>query len=581
MRFLVPVAAALFLLAPARAAEFPPAKTGTPVASFTLKDGHDKAWSLDDVKTSKAVVVAFLGVECPVNNAYLPTLAALHAKYSAQGVTFVGINSNWQDSALKVRGHAEANKVPFPVLKDPANKIADAFSARRTPEVFVLDADRKIAYQGRIDDQIGIGFKRPKVEANDLADALDAVLAGKKVANPVTTPPGCIVARVVPPRATGTITYSKHVATILQNHCVECHRTGQVGPFTLTSYEDAVNWSEMIREVVTTNQMPPWHADPKHKHFANDRRLSDDSRKALLGWIEQGCPKGDPKDLPKPTEYAEGWRIGKPDAVFEMPRSFTVPATAKDGVRYQNYIVPTNFTEDRWVVAAEAKPGNRSVVHHILVLVRVPGAPRVRNPDGIGNGLLVAFAPGDVPLLLKPGQAMKVPKGAVLVFQMHYTPNGTEQTDRSSVGLVFAKEAPKEEIRIRAIAQQGLFILPGNANYPAKASSVFAADKETDLYALMPHMHLRGKAFEYEAIYPDGKKEILLSVPKWDFAWQTTYVFKEPKRLPAGTKVECRAVFDNSANNPNNPNPAKLVFWGDQTWEEMMIGFVHYRVVEK
>jgi peroxiredoxin/mono/diheme cytochrome c family protein len=580
MRTVLVVAVTLGLARSAVAGEIPPAKTGTPVAGFTLKDGHDKSWSLDDVKNSKAVVVAFLGVECPVNNAYLPRLAELHGAYSGKGVAFVGINSNWQDSALKVQGHAEANKIPFPVLKDPANAIADAFSARRTPEVFVLDPERKIVYQGRIDDQVGIGFKRPKATEQELVDALEAVLAGKKVAVAITAPPGCLISRVVPPKATGTYTYTQHVAAIFQKHCQECHRAGQVGPFALTTYEEAVNWSEMIREVVSTNQMPPWHADPKHGQFSNDRRLSDDSRKALLGWIEQGCPKGEGV-APAPKEYVDNWRIGKPDVVFEMPKAFTVPAAAKDGVKYQNFVVPTNFTEDKWIVAAEARPGNRSVVHHILVLVRMPGVPRTRNADGIGQGLLTAFAPGDVPLILQPGQAKKIPKGAVLVFQMHYTPNGTEQTDRSSVGLVFAKEEPKEEIKLRAIAQQSLFILPGVSDYQAKSSSVFSTDKETIVYTIMPHMHLRGKSFEVEAIYPDGKTEILLSVPKYDFGWQTTYMLKEPKRLPAGTRVECRAVFDNSSANPNNPNPSKFVFWGDQTWEEMMIGFVHYRVVEK
>ncbi len=571
---------ALCFALPTSAAERGPARTGSLVANFTLKDGHDKAWSLNDVKDAKAVVVVFLGVECPVNNAYLPRLAELHATYKEKGVVFVGINSNWQDTALKVRGHAETHKIPFPMLKDPANKVADALSARRTPEVFVLDGQRRIAYQGRIDDRIGIGYQRPEAAKQDLVDALDAVLDGKPVETPITEPPGCWIARAVTPKTEGKITYTKHVAPILQNRCQECHRPGEVGPFTLTSYEDAVNWSEMIREVITTGQMPPWHADPKHSSFANDRRLTDVEKKTLLGWIDGGVVKGDPADLPAAREYVEGWRIGKPDAVFTMPREFKVPAEAKGGVRYQHFSVPTNFDEDRWIVAAEARPGNRSVVHHILVLVHMPGKRRVRSADGIGQGLLTAYAPGDVPLILGPGQAKKLPKGAVLVFQMHYTPNGAEQIDRSSVGLIFAKEPPKQEVKVRAVAQQSLLIWPGAKHHPAKASSVFSQDREVILYSLMPHMHLRGKSFEIEARYPDGKKEILLAVPKYDFGWQSTYIFKEPKRLPPGTRVECRAVFDNSSDNPNNPNPKTFVFWGDQTWEEMMIGFVNYSVVE-
>lgn len=577
--FLIVSSLILLATAPVHAAERAPAKTGTTIENFTLKDGYDRSWSLDQVKDAKAVVVLFLGVECPVNNAYLPHLADLHQKYSTQGVAFVGINSNWQDSALKVRGHAEANKIPFPMLKDPANTIADRFSARRTPEVFVLDGTRKVAYQGRIDDRIGIGFQRPQPKATELVDALDAVLSGKPVAVAITAPPGCLIARVVTPKATGEITYTKHVAPIIQKHCQECHRAGEVGPFTLTSYEDVVNWSEMIREVVNNNQMPPWHADPKHGVFANDRRLSEEDRKTLLAWIDVGLVKGDPKDLPAPREWVDGWRIGKPDMVFEMPRSFTVPASAKGGVKYQHFVVPTNFKEDRWIVAAEARPGSRAVVHHILVLVRDPATGRVRSADGIGQGLLTAYAPGDVPLQLEPGQAKKIPKGASLIFQMHYTPNGTEQVDRSSVGLIFARELPKQEVRVRAVAQQSLFIWPGAKDHPAKASSVFSQTQDTLVYSLMPHMHLRGKAFEVEAIYPDGKREILLNVPKYDFGWQTTYIFKQPKRLPAGTRMECRARYDNSADNPNNPDPRRIVTWGDQTWEEMMIGFVNYSLV--
>jgi len=580
MRLTLALVALACLVGPA-AARTPPAKTGTPVADFTLKDGYDKAWSLADARDAKAVVIVVLGVECPVNNAYLPHLAQLHKAYAAKGVVFVGLNSNWQDTALKVRGHAEANKIPFPVLKDPANKVADLLSARRTPEVFVLDAERKIAYQGRIDDRIGIGFQRPEASKQELVDALDAVLAGKPAPVAITDPPGCLIARAVTPKAEGSVTYTKHVAPILQKRCQECHRPGEVGPFTLTTYEDAVNWSEMIREVVSAGQMPPWHADPKHGTFANDRRLTDAEKKTLTDWVAGGVVKGDPKDEPAAKVYADGWRIGKPDVVFQMPREFTVPAAAKDGVKYQNFLVQTNYDEDRWVVAAEARPGNRSVVHHILVLMRMPGAPRVRTADGIGQGLLTAYAPGDVPLILEPGQAKKLPKGATLIFQMHYTPNGAEQTDRSSVGLIFAKEPPKQEVKVRAVAQQNLMIWPGAKDHPARSASVLSADKEAIVYSLMPHMHLRGKAFEIEAVYPDGKTEVLLNVPKYDFSWQTTYMLAEPKRLPAGTKLECRALFDNSADNPNNPNPKRIVFWGDQTWEEMMIGFVHYSVVEK
>jgi hypothetical protein len=337
----------------------------------------------------------------------------------------------------------------------------------------------------------------------------------------------------------------------------------------------------MIHEVVEDNRMPPWHADPKHGKFRNDRSLSAADRATLLAWIDQGCPKGDESDLPPPRQFAEGWKIGTPDAVFTMPTEFTVPAQAPlKGVPYKYFVVPTNFEEDVWVQAAEAKPGNPSVVHHIIVYI-MQGKRRLKDGfgDGIGSGMLVAFAPGDFGAVHAPGAARKVPKGASLVFQMHYTPNGVEQTDRSSVGLVFAKEPPKHEVHTRAIAQQLLFIWPHADNQKFQSASTFTRDAV--VWSLTPHMHLRGKSFEYQAVYPDGKRETLLSVPRYDFGWQASYRFATPLRLPAGTRIECTAHFDNSAKNFNNPDPTKMVRWGDQTWEEMMIGFVDYTYLTK
>jgi hypothetical protein len=321
-------------------------------------------------------------------------------------------------------------------------------------------------------------------------------------------------------------------------------------------------------------------ADPAHGNFANDRSLSAEDRETLLSWIDQGCPKGDAKDLPPEREFSKGWIIGKPDVVFTMPDEFKVPAKAgAKGIDYKIFVVETNFDEDRWIQAAEAKPGAREVVHHIIVYVAKKGDQPGKGPDGIGNGFLVGYAPGDMPAVFVPGTAKKLPKGGLLIFQMHYTPNGIEQTDRSSVGLAFAKEPPKLQVKTRAIAQKGLIIMPGANNYEAKSVSKF--DEDVDLYSLLPHMHLRGKDFEYKAIYPDGKTETLLSVPRWDFGWQSNYRLVKPLRLPAGTKIECTAHFDNSADNLNNPNPKALVHWGEQTWDEMLIGFVDYAAAPK
>jgi peroxiredoxin len=552
------------------------------VANLRLKDLDGKHTAVASDNDAKAFVVVFLGTQCPVNNAYLPRLAELHAAYSPKGVRFIGINSNEHDTPAAIAAHARKHNLPFPVLRDEAHRAADEFGAQRVPEAFVLDALRRIRYQGRIDDQFGVGYQRPQASKHYLTDALEAVLAGKEVAQAKVDVEGCYITRAPKAKTEAkTVTFSKHVAPILQNRCQECHRPGQIGPMPLLTYEDAASWSQMIHEVVADNRMPPWHADPKYGKFRNDRSLSAADRRTLLAWIKQGCPKGDDGDLPKPRRFAEGWKIGEPDAVFAMPTEFKVPAKAPPkGVPYKYFVVPTNFDQDVWVQAAEAKPGNPSVVHHIIVYI-MQGNRRLKDGfgDGIGNGMLVAFAPGDFGAVHAPGAARKIPKGASLVFQMHYTPNGIEQTDRSSVGLVFAKEPPKHEVRTRAIAQQLLFIWPHGDNQKFQSASTFKDDAL--VWTLTPHMHLRGKSFQYEAVYPDGKRETILSVPRYDFGWQASYRFETPLHLPAGTRIECTAHFDNSAKNLNNPDPTKMVRWGDQTWEEMMIGFVDYTYLAK
>jgi thiol-disulfide isomerase/thioredoxin/mono/diheme cytochrome c family protein len=576
LSFLLP---AVLTLVPGPVSRGDDAKAGRAVAGFSLKDPRDqRTVSLADFKDKKAVVVVFLGTECPVNNLFLPVLAGLHKEYAPKGVAFVGINANRQDTLEKVAAHARANEVPFPVLKDVGNVVADRFGAKRTPETFVLNGARKVLYQGRIDDQFGIGYQRAgKPTRRDLALALDEVLAGKPVSVAATPVAGCLIARAVKPKAEATVTYAKHVSRILQKNCQECHRPGQIGPMSLLSYDDALNWADSIEEVVRDNRMPPWHADPRYGKFRNDRRLPAEDRKALLAWIEQGKAKGDDKDLPPARTFAAGWRIGKPDLVLTMPKPYAVPAeTPKGGVPYQYFTVQTDFKEDRWIERAEARPGATAVVHHVLIFI-VPRGEFFR-PDGPGN-VLCGTAPGDMPLMLRPGEAKKVPAGARLVFQMHYTPNGKAQTDQSSVGLIFAKEKPKRRILTKPVLNQSFItrqdkIPAGEDNYRMEATFTFKED--VHLVHFMPHMHLRGKDFLYEAIYPNGKKEILLSVPRYNFGWQSIYRCAEPVALPKGTKLHCVAHFDNSAKNPNNPDPTKEVFWGDQTWEEMMVGWIDY-----
>jgi peroxiredoxin len=559
----------LLPIAPIRAAE--PVR----ISSFSLTDTAGKPWTLPDRKVAPLVVVVFSSTACPVNTAYMPTLVKLHEEYAAKGVAFVSINSVPTDDEKAVAENARKAKLPFPARKDDKQRVAELFGAEYTPEAFILDANRVVRYRGRIDDQFGIGFKRPKPSRRDLAVTLDELLAGKPVSTPQTEVEGCTLGRTALPTLRPTVAYSKDVARIVDAKCQGCHRPNQIGPMPLMTADDATAWAPMIKRVVTSGRMPPWHADPQFGHFANDRRLSDAEKQMLIAWIDQGCPPGDPKDAPPAKSYPDGWRIGTPDVVVTMPEAFQIPATAgAAGIPYKYFQVPTNFDRDMWVQAVEAKPGAHEVVHHIVVYAAKPGELKQRGEDRVGQNLLVAHAPGDLPSVYEPGYAKKVPKGAILLFQMHYTPDGTPREDRSSVGLIFAKEPPKFEVKSRAVMNPRFVIPAGADDYEVKAQSMFQQDAL--LVNLLPHMHLRGKAFSFEVVYPDGKRETLLSVPRYDFNWQSNYRLADPLKMPAGTRLECTAHYDNSAGNKNNPDPTKPVHWGDQTWEEMMVGFVDY-----
>ena len=386
------------------------------------------------------------------------------------------------------------------------------------------------------------------------------------------------------------VTFNKDVAPIIQNKCQVCHRPGEVAPMSFLTYKDVRPWAKSIREAVNSRQMPPWFADPNHGEFSNDCRLSPKEIETITAWVEGGAKEGESKDLLPNPKFPEGWQIGKPDVVLPMTVDFNIPA--EGAVPYKYFAVPTNFTEDKYVQLAEIRQGDRAHVHHIIVSVRYPDNGELPpageiNPAMLGSirrnsgdrpadsdGRLAGWAPGEAPLMLRDGQAKLVKKGSVLVFQVHYTTNGEAGKDRSSIGLIFSK-APVEKRVITAGATQAGFVIPaGAANH--EVTSEFAFKEDSHIDSLHPHMHMRGKDFKYTLMYPDGKSKVLLSVPRWDFGWQLTYVLKEEIFAPKGSKLVCVAHYDNSINNKFNPDPTKDVRWGDQTWEEMMIGYVDF-----
>jgi peroxiredoxin len=554
------------LASPAVADE--PVPIGRQIENFQLHDYLGTQHSLEELSEKKAVVVVFLGVECPLAKLYGPRLAELADRYQEQGVAFVGIDSNRQDTLVELAHYARTHGIEFPLLKDPGNAVADQFGARRTPEVFLLDGQRRVRYWGRIDDQYGVGYARPSVQREDLAAALDELLKDAEIREPMKEPVGCLIGKVMRTSPAGDVTYARDIAPIVQQHCVACHRPGEVAPFELTQYEDVAAWADTIQEVIHAGRMPPWHANPQHGKFANDARLPEEAKQKIEEWIAGGCPQGDLKDLPPPREFHEGWYIPQPDLVLRMPEPFEVPA--KGTVEYQHFTIDPGWTEDKWIKAAECRPGNRAVTHHLILFFHPPGKEEIDEGEALFNSI-VGFAPGLPPSIYPEGVYRRVPAGSKLIIQAHYTPNGTPQTDQSEVGLVFADPASlRREMQVAAALNFQFRIPPGADNFRIVASRKF--EQDSLLYALTPHMHLRGKSFRFEAVYPDGSEEILLDVPRYDFNWQNTYGLAEPKRMPEGAQIRCTAHYDNSAENLVNPDPTKTVKWGDQTWQEMMIG---------
>jgi hypothetical protein len=380
-----------------------------------------------------------------------------------------------------------------------------------------------------------------------------------------------------------TVTYSKDVASILNKNCVACHRPGEVAPMSLMSYKEVRPWAKAIREQVVKRVMPPWFADPKYGEFSNDCRLSDNDIATIQTWVEAGAVEGDRKDLPPAPTFAEGWTIGKPDVVLAMTKAFDIPA--EGSIPYQNFVVPTNFTEDRYVQFAEIRQGDRNHVHHIIINVRYPESRQSRGPRPSSqderpdrrddsDGRLVGWAPGEAPLILRPGHAKLIKKGSDLIFQVHYTTNGERGRDISNVGLIFSKVPVEKRVVTAGASARDLNIPPGDPNYESSGSFVFKEDSHIE--SLHPHMHFRGKDFQYKLVYPDGTSKVLLFVPRYDFGWQLTYFFKQPVAAPKGSRLECVAHHDNSERNKYNPDPTKFVTWGPQTWEEMMIGYFDY-----
>jgi hypothetical protein len=390
-------------------------------------------------------------------------------------------------------------------------------------------------------------------------------------------------------------TFYKDVLPLLQERCQECHRAGEIGRMPLLTYQQTRPWAAAIKASVVTRKMPPWFADPHFGKFANDRSLTQDQIDTLAAWADKGAKEGNPKDAPAPRKFEEGWNIPKPDLILQIAEPFPIPA--KGTVDYHYVVLPTKFDEDKWVRMAETRPTDSSVVHHMVIFVRDPQSKWLRgeaepgvpflppktagrnDTGGGGNEILTVYSPGMVPDVLRPNQARLIKAGSDLVLQIHYTTNGKATQDQTRIGLVFAKEPPSERVMSVPVSNSRFTIPAGDPNYEIAARS--RPLNGAKIVSFFPHMHLRGKDFEYRVVYATGETQTLLRVPKYDFNWQLAYKPAEDIAIPAGSHFECTAHFDNSPNNPNNPDPKAEVRFGEQSWEEMMIGFMDLAVDAK
>lgn len=535
------------------------------VADFRLIDQNGLSHQLTRYEDQKAIVLYGTALDCDALEADLPKIQEYNTAYHDAGIAFAFIDAvDGRDAVAKA---AADNGVDMTVLVDDMGLVSASLDMTRTGEAIVIKTgDWSMAYRGAVTGANGEAY---------LKEALDALVADGPIVTAVTPAAGKAIPSAALP---ATPDYAKDVAPILAKSCVPCHSDGNIGPFALDGYRQAKGWSSMMREVLMTKRMPPWHADPHYSTFSNDKSLTTDETRTLIAWIDGGSPRSEGDDplveAAKSHAATSEWGLGEPDLVVEMPNEEVIPASGVFDYRYQS--APVEIDEDKWVKGIEYVPGNRQVLHHAIIFVQYPDHLAHLQPEwhGGAGGYYAAYVPGKLPMMYPEKSGQFLPKGSTVVFQLHYTATGKEEVDRSKIGLHFCKEKPEFPIDVKSAVDEGFRIAAGDRD--SEANAVYRFGEDAMLYSMSPHMHLRGSRFSYKAVYPDGTEEMLLSVPNYDFNWQTEYTLAEPKKMPKGTKIVCDGAFDNSATNPTNPDPSKNVRWGDQSWEEMFIGFLTY-----
>jgi peroxiredoxin len=577
-------------LEPAKPAHEDPALTEAPeilkgaehgishlVPDLSVKSLQGKKQKLSELMADNhGLVIAYFGATCPISGKLGPELARLEKDLTAQKVRMILVCPVAVESSEDIQKFITDHALTSSVIHDTEGQLTSQLAATTTTEVFLIDAARTLIYRGAINDQYGLGYAKSKPNKTYLRDALTAMLKGEDPQIAATTAPGC--ALDLKPRteqAQTDITYHHQISRIIQANCLECHRKDSVAPFSLETYEDVIEHAGMMRKQVERGAMPPWFAaEPpagQHSPWLNDTSLSKQDKQDLLTWLASDRPKGNPSDAPKPRTFPKEWSLGTPDAIVQLPEPISIKAEGT--MPYQFVTTTTDFPEDRWVQGYEIMPTDRSVVHHVIIQVHPKGS-NVRDRGEGSEGYWAAYVPGNATRMWPQGFAKKIPSGATVSFQIHYTPNGKKTQDQLKMGLIFAKEKPRYVVHTAAVVQ-------GRLNIPAGAPNHLEVKEQKiptnmNLLACMAHMHVRGKAFKFELTTPEGEKEVLLDIPRYDFNWQLRYDYAQPKFIPQGSRIKISARFDNSDKNPANPDPTQNVRWGQQTYDEMMIGYFEY-----
>ncbi len=538
--------------------------------NFALLDVRGRYYEFHR-SSARGLVLFFTGNECPVARQCIQKLKSIRRSFPESDFDIWVVDANANDdrkSILKEATDLRALRV-FPFLRDDTQGVAKLFGVTRTGTAVGLSCqDGHVFYHGAVDDQLSEGAAKPAAEHKYLENAMREFLAGNAVKDGVTQAHGCLINYEA--KLDGAeVSYAREVAPILEKHCVQCHSPGNIGPFAMSSYEKLKSRTDMMQEVLLSRRMPPWSADPEFGHYAEERTMTLEETRTLLAWIARGAPRGEGAD-PLPTlnvPVPQAWPLGEPDYVVKLPAPEEVPATGV--LEYRHIKVPVPVSEDTWVSAVAVHPGNLKVVHHSIVRVKSADS----GDDGSGRGVwLQGWAPGIRSERFPEGSGRLLAKGAVLDIEMHYTTMGIPQTDQTEIGFYKLPGKPKLVLENHGAYNADFSIPPGDGQ--ADTFGAYGVTNDSLLFAMSPHMHLRGSWMRYEALYPDGKRETLLSVPHYDFNWQTSYRLPKPKTLPAGTWILCSGGFDNSPQNPSNPAPRERVTWGEQSFNEMFIGFM-------